>query len=72
MKDAKLYELMELKHECRSAECFDCAQFNAHAAQKKLLEWLSERCKKHGKSWYVTTRRRCPKCWQSLLKDFGL
>jgi len=48
----------------------------AHAAQRKLLEYLWETCYIHkdlnDASFIITLRYGCRLCMQALLKDFGL
>ena len=47
---------------------------HAERTFRSVVEWLGEICIEHGKYYHgendrlYEVRRRCPKCWQSLLE----
>ena len=75
----ELEKIVDYAWEWESARDFLQYEAVAHAAQKKMLEYLAEPCNKHfaAKALKVKTglclrRHCCPECMVELLKDFGL
>jgi len=59
---------MTCKWECDSCSSADCI---AHAAQKKLLEYLEQKVFYMDRRGYIALKPQATNNWQSLLKEFN-